>query len=1072
MATPWAVRARALSVTNASAAPGSTNVAVSIDIDYAGGLVGARFVLAYDTSAVILRDVATTPLTADFSLVSNTSVDGRVTIVLARGTAIITGPDAMVTVTFDVRDSASPGAYPLVLVEARIEDGEQALPLNLITSGTFTVYGPPPVAGFAGLPTSGTAPLMVRFVDTSTNDPTSWSWDFGDGASSSHQNPVHSYESAGQYTVSLTVTHAGGSDEETQDAYIQVHAEPPAVVPIGTITTVAGDGFKDGVLGSGRFFGDGRLATTASLNAPSCVFTDIAGHVYVSDSQNHRVRKVDASTGVISTVAGNGSGGFSGDGGPATEASLSYPGGIFLDGGGHLYIADTNNHRVRRVDAGTGAITTVAGDGVFGFTGDGGPATLARLRLPTGICVGSEGGLYIADRLNHRVRRVDGVTGTITTVAGSGTGDYGAGDYGGDAGPATEAGLHEPVDVFLSPGGDLYIADRLNHRVRQVDGTTGTIATVAGSGGTGPDAGGFSGDNGQATEATLTEPEGLFVDGGGNLYVADALNRRIRKVDTSGTITTVAGYGDVGHTGDGGVATLASLGTPCAFFVTPTGDAYVADRLDHRVRHIRGIGEPTVLQPGIFAPPTDPVSPLVIATVAGGGGERYGGDGAPATLASLNSPAGIFIGGKGNLYIADADNHRVRMVDASGTVATVAGDGYTTAPFGLGRYGGDGGYATLASLEFPTACAVDSTGDIYIVDTGNHRIQKVDAQTRTITTVVGDGFEDDDGEGRFAGDLRPATQASLNSPTQGIFLDPAGNLYISDTANHRVRRVDVATGVIATIAGDGFADEDGKGRFSGDGGPAARASLFFPNGIFVDQEHDLYIADSYNHRIRKVDGTTGVISTIAGDGFADDDGVGRFGGDSGPATLASLNDPCHVFVDASGDVYIADQDNHRLRVVEAATGIMRTVAGTGREGGFGHGRFGGDGGSATNATLWFPTGVSVDASGTLYITDMGNDRIRTIEGLAAPTRLVVGVYEPAGSAQITKTPDFTGDGRVNFADFVEFAQNFGKRETDLGYDPRYDLNDNGSIGFGDFVLFAQNFGKPVTSATSLVTGPP
>ena len=286
---------------------------------------------------------------------------------------------------------------------------------------------------------------------------------------------------------------------------------------------------------------------------------DGSGNLYIADLGNHRIRKVDAA-GVISTVAGDGTWGSSGDGGPATAAQLRRPYDVALDGAGNLYIADEFNRRIRKVDA-AGVITTVAGDGTEGFGGDGGPATAARLDSPSGVALDGDGNLYIADRGNNRIRKVR--SGVITTVAGDGT--YG---YSGDGGPATAALLNGPTDVAVDGAGNLYIADHDNDRIRKVD-PAGVITTVAGDG-----TEGYGGDGGAATAAQLHWPRGVALDGAGNLYIADTSNHRIRKVDAAGVISTVAGGG---YGGDGGPAVAALLNGPTDVAPDGAGNLYIAD---------------------------------------------------------------------------------------------------------------------------------------------------------------------------------------------------------------------------------------------------------------------------------------------------------------------------------------------------------------------------------------------------------------------------------------------------------------------------------------------------------------
>jgi sugar lactone lactonase YvrE len=285
--------------------------------------------------------------------------------------------------------------------------------------------------------------------------------------------------------------------------------------------------------------------------------------------------------GIITTVAGNGSANYAGDGGPATNAGVSGPYGVALDGVGNLYIADTGNNRIRRVDT-NGTISTVAGNGSRTYAGDGGAATNASLYSPYGVALDTTGNMYIADSSNNRIRMV-GTNGIVSTVAGK----AGRG-YSGDGGTATNASLNYPYGVALDSLGNLYIADNGNNRIRIVC-TNGIIATVAGKTG-----GGYSGDGGAATNASLYTPAGVAVDALGNLYIADSSNNRIRRVDANGIITTVAGNGSRTYAGDGGAATNASLSSPESVAVDAWGDLYIADTFNDRIREVFPPGGPTL----------------------------------------------------------------------------------------------------------------------------------------------------------------------------------------------------------------------------------------------------------------------------------------------------------------------------------------------------------------------------------------------------------------------------------------------------------------------------------------------
>jgi hypothetical protein len=347
-------------------------------------------------------------------------------------------------------------------------------------------------------------------------------------------------------------------------------------------------------------------------------------------SYRWQLNSTNLPNGIITTVAGNGTYGYSGDGAAATNAAFSNPYGVAVDVFGNLFIADHGNNVIRKVDT-NGIITTVAGNGMLGPSGEGGgysgddsAATNVSLSLPFNVVVDASGNLFIADTANSRIRKVD-TNGIITTVAGGGS--------GGDGGAATNASLNVPYGVAVDTSGDLFIADTLNNCVREV-GTNGIITTVAG--------GGSGGDGGPATDASLSYPSGVAVDGPGNLFIAEWGNSRIRKVDTNGIITTVAGNGTAGYSGDGGVATNASLGWIYGVAVDGAGNLFIADESNSRIRKVDTSG--------------------IITTVAGNGTGDCSGDSGPATNASLSGPFDVAVDGYGNLFIADTGNNRIRKV--------------------------------------------------------------------------------------------------------------------------------------------------------------------------------------------------------------------------------------------------------------------------------------------------------------------------------------------------------------------------------------------------------------------------
>jgi len=357
-----------------------------------------------------------------------------------------------------------------------------------------------------------------------------------------------------------------------------IFRSPLALAAGGVITTVAGTG-TGGYLTSE----DNGLATLAKLNYPTGTAVDNSGNLYIADSSNNRIRKVATNGSIITTVAGTVIG-YSGDSGAATSAKMDWPNGVAIDSSGNLYIADTSNHRIRKVDATSKIITTVAGTSTRGYSGDNGVATNAQLNYPTGMAVDSSGYLYIADSSNNRIRKVATNGSIITTVAGTVIG------YSGDSGAATSAKMDWPNGVAIDSSGNLYIADTSNNRIRKVTVSDGTISTVAGT-----STGGYSGDNGAATSAKLNQPYGVAVDSSGNLYIADTKNHRIRKVDaTSKIITTVAGTSTGGYSGDNGAATSAKLNSPQGVAVDSSDNLYIADTYNHCIRKVSEAIPPTV----------------------------------------------------------------------------------------------------------------------------------------------------------------------------------------------------------------------------------------------------------------------------------------------------------------------------------------------------------------------------------------------------------------------------------------------------------------------------------------------
>jgi trimeric autotransporter adhesin len=685
----------------------------------------------------------------------------------------------------------------------------------------------------------------------------------------------------------------------------------------GIITTYAGSGSPGNV----------ALATTEIFNTQASFALDGVGGLYVSVRYKHSVYHVTAA-GQLHLTAGVGFPGYDNDGGMANSAALNEPLGLAVDSAGNLYIATSRSHRIRKVTP-DGLITTIAGNGNEGYSGDGGPAALAQLMDSDEIAVDSAGNLYIPDGRSYRIRKVT-PDGLMTTVAGNGNEGY-----SGDGGPATSARIGKPFGIAIDSAGNVYIADSENHRIRKVN-PAGIITTIAGNG-----IEGYSGDGSLATSARIGIPYGIATDSEGNLYIADSWNRCIRKVNLDGIITTLAGNGSKGYSGNDGEATSAQLSFPDNVTVDSTGNLYFADYYDsiHSTRSGK-----TVISTRIRK-----VTPGgVITTIAGAYGKEksfFGGDGGPATSAKLHNPSGVAVDSTGNLYIADEENSRIRQVTPAGIITTIAGGG--------SKSPNDGSPAFSARLSRPHGVAVDSAGNLYYADIDAIWIRKITPVG--VIKHMGGGSSTQSSNSWLAG--HPINSENEGFGPYGVAVDSAGNLYIADTDHFRIRKV-ALNGKSTTIAGNG------KFGFSGDGGKATSAQLRQPIGVAADTVGNVYIADSKNHRIRKIT-PSGIITTVAGNG------IGGYNGDGGQATSAQLSFPYGLAVDSADNLYIADTQNNRIRKV-TPDGVITTVAGNGKEG------YGGDGGPAALAQLRWPENIVVDSADNLYIADTGNNCIRKV----------------------------------------------------------------------------------------------
>lgn len=699
------------------------------------------------------------------------------------------------------------------------------------------------------------------------------------------------------------------------------------VTAAGAVSTLAGTGqaaYEDGPAGQARF------------KNPWGVAAGKGGVLYVADSGNHRLRRINA-VGVVSTWAGDGSEGY--QDGAAAQAKLSGPRGLALDGFGNLYVADGLNHRIRKVSQ-EGVVTTVAGSGQLGFKD--GPATSASFNYPTGICIDKSGNLYVADMNNHRLRRIS-PGGTVSTLAGSG-------EAGHQDGAGSSAKFNKPSAVLFAPTGQLLVAEAGNHRIRAV-GLDASVSTLAGSGTQGW-------ADGPAAQALFSVPVALALDAGGNLLIADSGTHRIRRMAATtkncddGSPCTADSCdpktGQCKHAASApGVA--CDDGSACT-----TGEA--CDKSGGCMGKVQSCDDGNVCT-------TDACNPyngkcefganenkcddgnlctlaeqcvagkcvsdiVVVQTVAGSGTAGYL-DG-PAASAAFNAPSDVVLDGKGGAWISERNNNRIRRLLPGGVVSTAAG---------AGTKGYLDGLATSAQFSGPEDLALDAKGDVLIADTGNHRIRHLSA-AGVVSTLAGSGAPGwQDGA---------ASSAKFNAPS-GIALDTNGQLVIADTANNRLRLLS-ATGQVSTLAGTGSAGFND--------GPASQAQLSGPSGLAIDANGVIYFTDSNNHRVRKL--AAGTVSTVAGGGagFAD-----------GPAAQAAFHSPRGLALDPAGGIVVADRLNHRIRHIDAM-GVVSTLAGSGAKG-FADGM--------AAASAWNEPGdIGLDAAGHAWVVDGLNHRLRKV----------------------------------------------------------------------------------------------
>ncbi len=651
------------------------------------------------------------------------------------------------------------------------------------------------------------------------------------------------------------------------------------------------------------------LGPAARFTNPASVAADGAGNLYVADSVNHTIRKIALSSGAVATIAGTAGTMGSADG-TGSLAAFRSPAGLATDGPGTLYVADTGNHTIRKILVGTGEVTTIAG--VAGIPGSGdGTGALARFFEPSALATDGAGNLYIADSKNHTIRRLVLSTGAVATLAGT------AGSPGSSDGTGSAARFRLPSGLAADAGGNLFAADTGNHTIRKIGLGGGAVTTIAGGVG-------VTGNlDGMGNAARFSSPSGLAADGAGNFYVADRDNHTIRKlVPATLNVVTVAGTASQSG-GDDGTGSAARFFRPSSVTSDGAGNLYVADFSNHTIRKL-------VLSSG------------AVTTTAGTAGMNGAADGA-SSGARFDNPFGIVSDGADALYVADRFNHTIRKVVLStGMVTTLAGT--------AGALGSSDASGASARFNFPFGVASAGPADryLYVADSNNHTVRQISLSSGEVTTVAGSAGT--------VGELDGVGTGALFNHPFGIVADAAGNLYVADRFNHTIRKVVPSTRQVTTLAG--------TAALSGSADAVGTAARFNnPFGLALDGLGNLYVADSNNHTIRKVVLSTGAVTTLAGT-------AGVSGSTDGAGAAARFWQPSGLAADGVGNLYVADAFNHTLRKIRLANATVTTLAGLAKQAGVKLG--------ALPARLSYPNGVAVLPTGAIFVSTATENAILAI----------------------------------------------------------------------------------------------
>lgn len=697
----------------------------------------------------------------------------------------------------------------------------------------------------------------------------------------------------------------------------------------GGIVSSGGMGAGGGLPSGGSSGSDGHppdagtSAGDASLDSGSNVQADARPSDGPDDKPSGNLDTPDVGENpgpTLSLVAGA-LGGEGKQDGVGPVARFYEPMGMASDGMGHVFVADDFNHIIRKIDLATGFVSTFAGTpGAVGDVDDVG--TRASFDSPSGVAYDGAGNLLVADSDNHVIRIIDLSTGRVGTVAGY------AKVSGSSDGTGMAAQFYYPRGVACDGLGNVFVADAFNHTIRKVVIATGAVSTLAGT------AKASGSADGVGAVARFNYPGALLYDGVGGLFVADTRNSTIRKIAIStGEVTTLAGAAGTSGSSDG-VGTVARFNNPVGIASDGADNLFIADSFNHTLRKLA-------------------IATGAVTTVAGLAGTLGSADGSGAS-ARFNYPDGIASDGAGNLFVGDSANNEIRrVVIATGAVTTYAG--------AIRHPGSTDGVGADARLFSPSRVVDDGAGNLFVADAVNTAIRKVVIATGAVTTFVGSPNNSGSADGIGA--------AASFGYLMGITTDGAGNLFVSDSSGCTIRKVVIATKAVTTLAGL-------AGSKDGVDGTGSEARFYYPSDLTSDRAGNLFVADTFNHTIRKIVIATGAVTTLAG-------AAGITGSTDGAGADARFNSPYGVVSDGAGNLFVADSKNHTLRKVVIATGMVTTVAGVAGSPGFADG-------TGSSALLYYPYGMTSDGEGNIYVGDLDNHRVRKFTVASQSMTTVVG----------------------------------------------------------------------------------